>query len=248
VLRYFNHAGGVLILAAAMLSPALAQQAAFHKRFEVGLRVGYMPLKLMRNADATTRFSSFTPPLEVKSTSKPQSRPVTAGPSLVYRFNGKWGLGVDALYRNVGYDELVSTQTIVDAGKTAESYGYTNERTRATFWDVPVLLRYTKYQQKGLRPRTTGMLGVSTRFVTGIESYREIVNRQANVNQTSAPITPARKTAPGATVGLGVEWRDEVGVKVTVEGRYTRWQRDVFRNGPTASTRNTMEVLVGFSF
>ncbi len=207
-----------------------------------------MPLKLLRNADTTTPYSSFTPPLEVKSTSKPQSRPVTVGPSLVYRFNNKWGLGVDALYRNVGYDELILTQTIVESGKTAEFYGYMNERTRATFWDVPVLLRYTKYQQKGWRPRTTGMLGLSTRFVTGIESYQEFVNKKANVYQTSEPIKPAYKTAPGATIGLGMEWRDEIGVKVTVEGRYTRWQRDVFKNGPTSSTRNTVEVLVGFSF
>ncbi len=238
----------MLILAAATLSPALAQQEAFHKKFEVGFRAGYMPLKLLRNADTTTSYPQFIPPLEVKATSRPQGRPVTVGPSLVYRFNDKWGLGVDALYRNVGYDELILTQTIVDAGKTAESYGYTNERTRATFWDVPLLLRYTRYQQKGWRPRTTGMLGVSTRFVTGIDSYREIVNRKANVYQTSEPIKPAYKTSPGATVGLGVEWRDEIGVKVSVEGRYTRWQRDVFKNGPTTSTRNTLEVLVGFSF
>ncbi len=250
MLRYLNHAGGVLILAAATLFPALAQQEAFHKKFEVGLRVGYMPLKLLRNADATTSYSSFIPPLEVKATSKPQARPVTGGPSLVYRFNNKWGLGVDALYRNAGYDEFVLTQTIVDtaAGATPVLYGYTNERTRATFWDIPVLLRYTRYQQKGWRPRTTGMLGVSTRFVTGIESYREIVNKNANVYQTSQPITPAYKTAPGATIGLGMEWRDEIGVKMTVEGRYTRWQRDIFKNGATTSTRHTLEVLLGFSF
>lgn len=238
------------MLAAAILFPARAQekQEAFHRKFEVGFRVGYMPLKLMRKADATTSYSSFVPPLEVKARSFPQERPVTGGGSLVYRFNDKWGAGVDALYRKVGYDELIITQTIVSSGQTAVPYGYTNERTRAAFWDVPVLLRYTKYQQRGIRPRVTGMIGPSVRYVSGIESYREFVNKNANVTQTSAPITPAAKMTPGATAGLGISWQDEIGVKVSVEGRYTRWQKDVFRNGPTVSTRNTVEVLLGFSF
>ena len=250
MLRYFDHAGGLLILAAATLSPALPQQEAFHRKFEVGFRAGYMPLNLMRNADATTSYSSFTPPLEVKATSKSAAKPVTVGPSLVFRINNTWGVGVDAMYKNAGYDAFVLTQTIVAEDDSTDPvlYGYTNERTRATFWDVPVLLRYTRYQQKGWKPRTTGMLGVSTRFATGIESYREDVNKSANVYQTSQPITPAYRTSPGATVGLGVEWKDEIGVKVSIEGRYTRWQRDVFKNGPTSSTRNMVEVMVGFSF
>ncbi|MBE0657258.1 MAG: PorT family protein [Bryobacteraceae bacterium] len=250
MLRNCYHAGGLIVLAAAILFPAQAQekQQAFHRKFEVGFRVGYMPLKLMRKSDATTSYTSFVPPLEVKARSFPQERPVTGGGSLVYRFNDKWGAGVDALYRKVGYDELVITQTIVESGQTAVPYGYTSERTRAAFWDVPVLLRYTKYQQRGIRPRVTGMIGPSMRFVKGIDSYREFVNKNANVTQTSTPITPASKMTPGATAGLGISWQDEIGVKFSVEGRYTRWQKDAFRNGPTVSTRNTVEVLVGFSF
>ncbi len=250
MLRYFNHAGGLLILAAATLSPALAQQEAFHRKFEVGFRVGYMPLNPVRSADETTTYSSFTPPLEMQATSKSAARPVGVGPSLVYRINNKWGVGVDAMYKNAGYDAFVMTQTIVDEDDDTDPvlYGYTNERTRATFWEVPVLLRYTKYQQKGWKPRTTGMVGVSTRFVTGIKSYREDVNKNANVYQSSQPITPAHKTTPGATIGLGMEWKDEIGVKVSIEGRFTRWQRDVFKSGPTSSTRNMVEVMVGFSF
>ncbi|MBA3974166.1 MAG: hypothetical protein C0504_08125 [Candidatus Solibacter sp.] len=238
------------MLAAAILFPAQAQekQEAFHRKFEVGFRVGYLPLKLMRKSDATTPFSSFVPPLEVKARSFPQERPVTGGGSLVYRFNEKWGAGVDALYRKAGYDELIITQTIVDSGQTAVPYGSTSERTRAAFWDVPVLLRYTKYQQRGFRPRVTGMIGPSVRFVSGIESYREFVTRNANVIQTSTPLTPASRMTPGATAGLGISWKDEIGVKVSVEGRYTRWQKDVFRNGPTLSSRHTLEVMLGFSF
>jgi len=53
---------------------------------------------------------------------------------------------------------------------------------------------------------------------------------------------------PGATAGVGIEWKDEIGVRVTVEGRYTRWQKDAFRNGPTVMNRGTVEVLLGLSF
>jgi hypothetical protein len=233
-----------------MLSPVWAQDKdqPFHKKFEVGARIGYLPLNLMRSSDTTTKYESHTPPVQMLARSTDQSRPVTLGPSLVYRISPKWAVGVDAMYRNVGYDELMETKTIVDSGGTSVLYGYTNDRTRASFWDVPVLVRYTRKQQRGWHPKMTGLLGVSTRFVTGIDSYRENVNKQGNVYQTSEPVKPANKMTPGGTAGMGLTWKDEVGVRVSVEGRYTYWMKDVFQNNATAMTRHTVEVLIGFSF
>jgi len=176
-----------------------------------------------------------------------QSRPATVGPSLVFRFSDKWALGVDAMYRNTGYDQFIKSETSPDTGDRV-LLSYTNERTRATFWDVPVLLRYTRSQQRGWKPRMTGMIGLSGRFTTGIESYRENVDSKYFVTQTSDPVKPANKLVPGATAGVGIEWKDEIGVRVSVEGRYTRWQKDAFRNGPTVTSRNTVEVLLGLSF
>jgi len=94
----------------------------------------------------------------------------------------------------------------------------------------------------------TGMIGPAVRFTTGVESYRENVDAKYFVIQTNDPVKPAKKMAPGATVGIGMEWKDEIGVRVTIEGRFTRWQKDSFKNGPTATNRNTVELLLGLSF
>ncbi len=242
MLRNCYQGGGLLLLAVAALTPVQAQQP-FHKRFEVGIRAGYMPLKLMRNSDSDVDYGAVS----MLQRSTAQSRPATVGPSLVFRFSDKWGLGVDAMYRNTGYDQFIKSETSPDTGDRV-LLSYTNERTRATFWDVPVLLRYTRSQQKGWKPKMTGMIGLSGRFTTGIESYRENVDNKYFVTQTSDPVKPANKLVPGATAGVGIEWKDEIGVRVTVEGRYTRWQKDAFRNGPTVMNRGTVEVLLGLSF
>lgn len=233
-----------MLLAMATLAPVQAQQEPFHKRFEVGIRAGYLPFDLMRAAESDIDYADVN--LLQRSTA--QSRSATVGPSLVYRFSNKWALGVDALYRNVGYDQFIKSETVPDDGDTPVLLGYTNERTRATFWDIPVLLRYTRSQQKGWRPRMTGMIGPAVRFTTGVESYRENVDKKYFVTQTNDPVKPAKKLVPGATVGVGMEWKDEIGVRVTIEGRYTRWQKDAFQNGPTSTNRNTVELLLGFSF
>jgi hypothetical protein len=252
VLRNCYRAGGILLLAAATLVPVQAQQQAFHKKFEVGFRAGYLPLNLMRSTESTTNYTAFNPPVAMLQRSTSQSRPATGGASLVFRFTDRWGLGVDAMYRNVGYDQFIRNETIIATEDQDTDdpvlLGYTNERTRATFWDIPVLLRYTRSQQKGLRPKMIGMIGLSGRFTTGIESYREDVDKKYFVVQTSEPVKPAKKFVPGATVGVGFEWKDEIGVRVSVEGRYTRWQSDAFKNGPTVTSRNTVEVLLGLSF
>ncbi|HNY39505.1 MAG TPA: outer membrane beta-barrel protein [Bryobacteraceae bacterium] len=252
MLRNCYHAGGILLLAAATLVPVQAQQQAFHKKFEVGIRAGYLPFDLMRTSESTIDYTSFTPPVAMLQRSTGQSRPATVGASLVFHFNDKWGLGVDAMYRNAGYDQFIHSETIVDEDDEDDEdpvlLGYTNDRTRATFWDVPVLLRYTRSQQKRWRPKMTGMIGVSARFTTGIESYRETVDKDYFVVQTTEPVKPAHKLSPGATVGVGMEWKDEIGVRVSIEGRYTRWQNGAFKSGPTVMGRNTVEILLGLSF
>lgn len=237
-----------MALAALFTSPLAAQQEPFHRRFEVGVRAGYMPLDLMKDVNSTESFTNFAPPLEIKRTSKTGAKQGTVGPSLVFRFDERWALGIDAMFRKAGYDEQVIVQTQVATGQTPTLRSRDYQRTRAHFWDIPVVVRYTKWQQDGFRPRVTGMAGVSTRFVTNIESFRESVNDKNQLTQTSAPITPANRNVRGATAGLGIEWRDEIGVRLSIEGRYTRWQKDVFNFGPTRTTRNQVEILLGFSF
>ena len=48
--------------------------------------------------------------------------------------------------------------------------------------------------------------------------------------------------------GIGFELIDDVNLKLSVEGRYMRWQQKTFEIGLANTLRNHVEIVVGLSF
>ena len=48
--------------------------------------------------------------------------------------------------------------------------------------------------------------------------------------------------------GLGFELIDDVKLKLSVEGRYMRWQEKTFEVGLANTLRNHVEIVLGLSF
>lgn len=218
-------------------------------RISYGLRGSVLFLPIQNDLSNITLTSQTDPPLSISSYSNNQSKRFGGGPTVQFDFNPKLSLNVDFLYHRLGYDAgtVVATQATEDDDAEFISGDY--ERTRADLWDVPIMVRYYRgpvEDEAGRRLFVSG--GMTFRTISGIRSFNEHINEDGLSDSTTVPAATLRSTVPGLTAGVGWQFRDEVGIKVDLELRYTRWLRRIF-DGPMAqSNLNQAEAVIGFTF
>jgi len=224
----------------------------FYKKFSIGGRGTVLFFNLMKVQEYTNSIED--PPLTIHEYSRSGSKRFGGGVSLGFDFSNKFALNIDALWKRAGYDSGKIHKLLIDAGdpdnENDDRYATTGrfERTRADYWDIPVLLRvYTIPQFEGDRRFfLTG--GAAARFVTGIKSYHEFKHDDGLSDTNTNPIRPANRVVPGVVIGGGVQFQDDVGLKVDLEVRYTRWLQKTFDAGPVQSNLNQGEFLLGLTF
>ena len=200
-------------------------------RFWGALTGSYVPFKLVKTSSQT----NSTTQEQISSTNA--NGQAGGGVMLNYRlFHGYW-LSVGAIYRFGGYDttDAVNSNTIY------------LERTRTHYLDFPALIRYT-----GPRFRWTKYsfyeLGATIRTAMDTHLY-QIANNGTEYYCCAPPSTTAiHHTIEGVTVGTGVAGKDDFGIIVSPEVRYTYWMGNTF-SSPTVSTmKNQLEVTVSFGW
>jgi hypothetical protein len=61
-------------------------------------------------------------------------------------------------------------------------------------------------------------------------------------------VQPAHTALRGMAIGAGVQIQDDVGFKLEIEFRYTRWFRRTFETDVVNSRKHQAEVLLGLTF
>jgi hypothetical protein len=135
-----------------------------------------------------------------------------------------------------GTNNTTSTQTTT-----------TLQKTRAAFWDVPILGHYALYQRS---PKVKGVVdaGVALRYVGGVHTATQTTDPNANTCCTENAVTPAHKSVKGYVVGAGLRIVDDFGLKMTPEVRYTRWMADPFSGVQAQTRKSQLEVMFGITF
>ena len=167
------------------------------------------------------------------------------GLSLDARVLQNFWISVGAIYHFTGYDwTWYTNDTNLDIF---------TERSRARMIDIPVLVRYNG-KKWNLNKHTFYELG---------GTYRNGISRQTTTNWLdfeSASLGPGiasntayHRTNYGATAGVGFTARDDFGIILSPEVRYTRWMGDTFADtiagGYVLGTqRNQLEVTLSFGF
>lgn len=222
-------------------------------RISVGLRGSVLLLPINNEISNTTYTSQTDPPLSTLNYSNNASKRFGGGPTVQFDVNPKLSLNVDFLYRRLGYDsgiEVITQNTDEDEGDDNSEWVSGNyERTRGDLWDVPIMVRYYRgpvEDEDGRRAFVAG--GVTLRTLSGIRSFNQAVNEDGLSDSNTVPATPLHSTIPGLTAGLGWQFRDEIGVKVDIEVRYTRWLQRFFDSPTGQSNLNQAEVMLGLSF
>jgi hypothetical protein len=163
-------------------------------------------------------------------------------------------LNLSGLLRRIGYQETttVSTTTIsVLNGSTypSTSMTSTHEDTRSRLIDIPFLVRYYGTGKRPRSPRWFLEAGGTWRLAKDIRTSIDSTDASGTVTCcTTTPAVPKHRSAIGATVGAGIQFMDEFGIKVTPEFRYTRWREPIFENLSTNTSLNQIEGLISITF
>lgn len=219
------------------------------KRLSVGGIAGFAITGAAQEVTSSVKTSTTSPPTVTDTTVETAGAPFTGGGSIRYDFKERFGVGADVLYRRGGYKSTVTvSEQVTDSNSSADLLLNTFEETRAHLWDIPILGRYYFKDRSagGVRPYVTG--GLALRFATGASSITEITDDDQVTDTDLTTIGPANDTTLGGVVGLGFRAADDVGVKLDVEFRYTRWADRIFQSGPANSNSNQADVLVAFTF
>lgn len=236
--------------AMAQQAPAAADSGPRFDVLSVGLRTGYRFLDPLGDRDATVNLPAADPPQMISISSESATKQVPVGPTVHLQFTDRWALTLDALYSRAGYDAVSTTETLPEGEEDPDFISELHERTRANFWDFPLLARYylTGFREDPSRLYATG--GVALRTVSGVSTFSELfIDEDGELSDTDrTPIEPSSAAVAGAVFGAGLRLQDEVGLKMDLEVRYTRWLQRAFDSNVARSSPNEGAVFVSFSF
>jgi opacity protein-like surface antigen len=219
------------------------------KRLSVGGIAGFAITGGVKGVTSSVNTSATDPPTVTDTLVESKGVPFTGGGSIRYDFSERVGAGVDILYRRGGYNSTITiSEQVTDDNSSADLLLSTHEETRAHLWDIPILGRYYFKDRSagGVRPYVTG--GLALRFATGASSITEVTDDDQVTDTDLTTIGPANDSTLGGVMGLGFRAADDVGIKVDIEFRYTRWADPIFQSGPTNSNNNQADILVAFTF
>ena len=194
-----------------------------------GSYLPFQPVKAQSTSNATTGEAI---------TSTAANGQAGAGVTLNMRlFRGYW-LSLGGIYRFAGYDTT-------DAVNSNTFY---LERMRARFLDFPALIRYNGPHFRWSK-YSFYELGGAVRYATNIHLTEAAADASGNYFCCApASTTSIKRTIEGVVVGTGVSGRDDFGIIVSPEVRYTRWMGSTFSSPTIATMRNQLEVTVSFGF
>ncbi len=218
------------------------------ERFVVGFRLGYQITAQITEGKDEQTSTSTNPPTKFSASSEPQQDNWGVGGGFQFNILPRWGVVAELMAHSIRF----KTGTRVERNQTATRPAQTlsNEFlvTEANHWDIPVTVRYyLNGPRQRARPYVSG--GVGMRLVRNAKATREIVDLDGGESQFLNPAPQvANDQTMGLVGGLGFELIDDINLKLSVEGRYMRWQEKSFEIGLANALRNHVEIMVGLSF
>lgn len=211
-------------------------------RIWIGLTGSYTPLKLMKaNTNGLVANNGSGDTILAKSAQGLAGGGLTVNARILRSY---W-ISIGAIYRYNGYDWNYDSQD-----SNLDSFV---ERSRARMIDFPVLVKYA-CRKYNISKYTFYELGAV---------YRDVLSRKTSNNWNdyagaslgpiptgifAQPIVAYKPHTFGAVAGVGLAAKDDFGIIVSPEVRYTRWMGDTFSNDVLHSQKNQLEITVSFGF
>ena len=218
------------------------------ERFAVGVRLGYqITAQITERTDDHTS-TSTNPPTLFKTTSEPQQDNWGIGGGVQFNVRPRWGVTADLIAHSIRFKTGLRIERRETATRGRQLLSNEFVVHEANHWDIPVMVRYyLNGPRQRARPYVSG--GVAMRLVRNAKATREIGDidgGESEFSETSPSV--ANDQSMGAVAGLGFELIDDIRLKLSVEGRYMRWQQKSFEYELANTLRNHVEIVLGLSF
>lgn len=223
------------------------------KELPLGIKIGATVSVLPFNPlpDVSTQTSTSDPVSQTTVGSRSTSNPVGAGAYVEVPIHSRVAVQAGFILRSISFNAGTETVTGDDGADTAdEDWVFTSslQRTRARYWEVPLVLRVydSANQSKRLGAYVEG--GVAYRIATVTETYREFTDAEGEVTRDRSPASLENSTHYGAVLGAGLRARSSGRIALMPGLRFTRWFSPTIVDGPTRSTKNQVEFLLSITF
>lgn len=218
------------------------------RRFHFGVRGRFIPMNILRKGELTT--STENPPIEWE-TKLDRKVPIFGyGITAEYQITTSFGIAADLLFHQVRYEMLNNIRTGVrNPNSTIDNRRVTQirEKTRAQFFDLPIIVRWRPTDEYGDPARWFLGLGPTMRQARNVRTVWDQSQPIIENNITSG-IAPHNRNIYGATVAAGITAKDDFGIRITPEVRYTRWLGQNFSNFAARTNRHQLQILIGITF
>ncbi len=217
-------------------------------RFAVGVRLGYQITAQITEGTDDQTSTSTNPPTKFTAKSEPQQDNWGVGAGVQFNILPRWGVVAELMAHSIRFETSTRVERNQTATRPAQLLSNEFLVTEANHWDIPVTVRYyLNGPRQRARPFISG--GVGMRLVRNAKATREIADLDGGESQF-LDVTPqvANERTMGLVGGIGFELIDDINLKLSVEGRYMRWQEKSFEIGLANALRNHVEIMVGLSF
>ena len=225
------------------------QDEPYIRRFTIGGNASILVLGLIKGGDQSESISS--PPLQIDSKNENKGTLFGGGVTVQFFLTDRYAINADLQLRRPRYKLSTTFYEGVDNPNTAgddRTATFNTEDTRARYWDLPLLVR--RYNESRFEDRRKWFYEVGPVFrrVTGIRSSTEQEAKGVKTCCDETPATPAHRNILGAVAGVGLVLKDDFGIKLIPEFRYTRWFGGIFNNRAAQSRRDQYEILFSITF
>lgn len=223
---------------------------AYVRRISIGATLSVMGLNVVPGRNLSNVTTS--PAVDAVYTTTAASQRIGYGAVVQVALTERFALNISLLTRRIGYQMNSDIYTGIDnPTTTADERKHTvrNEDTRARVYDLPVMIQYYGRDRHAPKLRWFVEGGGSARRVSNIKtSIDTTINDGATSCCDVIPTTPAKRTARGLVAGAGVYFKDDFGIHIVPEVRYTRWMGQTFQSFSTGTQRNQIEAMVSLTF
>lgn len=239
----------VSCLAATLLVAPCFGEEDDSRKFNFGIRVDYIPFRMFNTSTATA--STTKPIADYIYSGSTISPKYSFGPVFEMRLTKHLSVGAELGFHHAAYKQV----TQIRSGKKDPNAGTDNrlvttitENTKATYWDVPVLLRYRGLIDKRIVRHVYPLAGITYRRVGNIKTSNETVNADSSTDYNEKAAGVAKTNQIGFTAGIGYRFVDELGIKILPEIRFTRWTGHTFNGLSYNSSANQAQAGIGITF